>query len=94
MPIVVVKKANLGYVVDKVEGADLVDGAVRGDGTYGTDGTDLAQRMNALFYFYCLGHHELKNKAHNGLWRFYAVTVGLEGIGRTDGSYPLDSQHY
>ena len=24
--------------------------------------------MNTLFYFECLGHQELKNRAHNGLW--------------------------
>ena len=52
--------ANLGYVVDGAEGADWADGADRGDGT---DGTEMA-RMNALFYFDCIGHKEFKNNAH------------------------------
>ena len=30
--------------------------------------------MNTLFYCECLGHHELKNRAHNGLWLLYVVT--------------------
>ena len=34
----------------------------------------MALRMNALLYFYCLGHKEFKNIAHNGLWELYAVT--------------------
>ena len=49
--------ANLGYVVD---------GADRADGTDGTDVTEMA-RMNALFYFDCIGHKEFKNNAHIGL---------------------------
>ena len=43
--------------------ADWADGADRGDGT---DGTEMA-RMNALFYFDCIGHKEFKNNAHIGL---------------------------
>ena len=58
--------ANLGYVVDGAEGADWADGADRADGTDGTDVTEMA-RMNALFYFDCIGHKEFKNNAHIGL---------------------------
>ena len=35
--------------------------------------------MNTLFYFDCLGHQELKNKAHNWFW-----------VDGWDGSYPSD----
>ena len=35
--------------------ADWADGADRGDGTDGTDVAEMALRMNALFYFDCLG---------------------------------------
>ena len=49
-------------LVDEAEGADWADGA------------EMALRINALFYFYCLGHKEFKNIAHNGLWELYAVT--------------------
>ena len=45
--------ANMGYVVDGVQGADWANGADRGDGT---DGTEVALRMNALIYHYCFGH--------------------------------------
>ena len=53
--------ANMDYVVDRAEGAD------RGDGTDETDVAEIA-RMNALFYFDCIGHKvkEFKNKAQNG----------------------------
>ena len=43
--------------------ADWADGADRGDRTDGTDVTEMA-RMNALFYFDCIGHKEFKNNAH------------------------------
>ena len=47
--------------------------------------------MNALFYFDCFGHKELKNIAYNGLWDPYAVTVGwMDGMG----SYLLDCYDY
>ena len=36
--------------------------------------------MNTLFYIDCLGHQELKNIAHKGLWLLYSVTGG-----QTDG---------
>ena len=49
-------------LVDEAEGAD------------GADGAEMALRMNALFFFDCLGHKEFKNIAHNGLWELYAVT--------------------
>ena len=49
-------------------GADWAD---RGDGT---DVAEMALRMNALFYFDCVGHKELKNIAYNGFWELYAVT--------------------
>ena len=29
--------------------------------------------MNTLFFFDCFCHQELKNGAHNGLWKVYAV---------------------
>ena len=73
--------ADMGYVVDRVKGADWADGADRGDGTVGTDVAEMALRMNALFYFDCLGQKELKDIAYNGLWKPYAVTR----MGRTDG---------
>ena len=47
--------AIMGYVGDRVEGADWADRADRGDGTDGTDVAEMAIRMNALFYFDCLG---------------------------------------
>ena len=40
--------AIMGYVGDRVEGADWADRADRGDGT---DVAETALRMNALFYF-------------------------------------------
>ena len=43
--------AIMGYVGDRVEGADWADRADRGDGTDGTDVAETALRMNALFYF-------------------------------------------
>ena len=49
----------MGYVVDEAEGADWADRADRADRADGTDQTDVAEmalRMNALFYFDCLGH--------------------------------------
>ena len=55
---------NVGYVVDKAEGAHWADGA---DGTDETDMAEMALHMNALFYFDCLGHKECKNLAYNGL---------------------------
>ena len=45
--------------------------------------TGLRGLMNALFYFDCWGHKELKNIVFDGLWEPYAVTVS-----RMDGSYP------
>ena len=74
----VAENADMGYVVDGVEGADWADGADRDDGT---DVAEMALRMNALFYFDCLGQKELKDIAYNGLWKPYAVTR----MGRTDG---------
>ena len=59
--------ANMGYVVDEAEGADWADGADRADGTDETDVAEMALRMNALFYFDCLGQKELKDIANNGL---------------------------
>ena len=50
-----------------VDDADRVDWA---DGTDETDVTEMALRMNALFYFDCLDHYELKNVAYNGLLHF------------------------
>ena len=51
--------------------------------------TRLALRMNALIYFDCWGHKELKNIAYNGFGEPYAVTVGLmDGM---DGSPPSDN---
>ena len=51
---------------------------------------EMALCMTALFYFDCLGHRELRNIAHNGLWELYAVTVGwMGGCDGTDGSYPV-----
>ena len=41
----------------------------------------LALCMNTEFYFDCLGHQELKNIAHKGLWKVYAVTWS-DGTGR------------
>ena len=72
------ENADMGYVVDGVEGADWADRADRDDGT---DVAEMALRMNALFYFDCLGQKELKDIANNGLWKPYAVTR----MGRTDG---------
>ena len=69
--------ADMGYVVDEAEGAYWADGTDRTDEN---DVAEMALRMNALFYFYCLGHKEFKNIAYNGLWEPCAVTVG-----RTDG---------
>ena len=46
----------MGYVVDEAEGADWADGADRADGTDETDVAEMALRMNALFFFDCLGH--------------------------------------
>ena len=40
--------ANMGYMVDGVDRTD------------GTDVTEMALRMNAIFYFDCLGHKEFK----------------------------------
>ena len=59
-------------------GANWADGADRDEGT---DVAEMALRMNALFYFDCLGQKELKDIAYNGLWKPYAVTR----MGRTDG---------
>ena len=46
--------------------------------------SEMALRMNTLFYFECLGHKEFKNIAYNGLWELYAVTWsdGMVGDGR------------
>ena len=41
--------------------ADWADGADRGDRTDGTDVAEMALRMNALFYFDCLGAIGVKN---------------------------------
>ena len=42
--------------------------------------------MNGLFYSDGLGHQELENIAHDGLWEPYAITrMGWIGwMGRTD----------
>ena len=58
----------MGYVVEE---ADYFN---RADWTDETDVAEMALRMNALFYFDCWGHKELKNIAYNGLWELYAVT--------------------
>ena len=58
----------MGYVVEE---ADYVN---RADWTDETDVAEMALRMNALFYFDCLGRQELKNMAQYGLWELYAVT--------------------
>ena len=68
--------AIMGYLVDE---ADSADGA---DGTDETDVAEMALCMNALFYFEWLGQKDFKNRAYNGLWEPYAVTVGW--MGRTD----------
>ena len=47
---------------------------IAGLGADWADGAEMAQRMNALFYFDCLGHKELKNIAYNRFWELYAVT--------------------
>ena len=73
--------ANVGYVVDGVEGADW---AHRGDGTDGTDVAEMALRMNALFYFGC-SFHKFKNIAYIGLWGPYAVIWSDRWDPRTDG---------
>ena len=57
----------MGYVVDVPEGADWDDGADRVDGTDEADVAEMGLRMNALFYFDCLGHKEFKNVEYNGL---------------------------
>ena len=62
--------ANMGYVVDRVEGADWADEA---DGTDGTNGAEMALCMNVLFYFDCFGHKAFKNIAY-GPWELYPVT--------------------
>ena len=67
MGLIVAGIANMDYVVDRVKGAEWADGANRGDGTDGTDVVEMALRMNALLYFDCLGHKELKKTAQNGL---------------------------
>ena len=51
-------------MVDEAEGVDWADK------TDETDATEMALRMNALFYFDCLDHYELKNVAHDRLWHF------------------------
>ena len=53
----------------------------------------LTLSMNTLFYFDCLDHQELKNRAHYELLELYGVTrMGWKA--RTDGSYPLDCYDY
>ena len=49
--------ANMGFVFDGVHGTDRAerDRAEMGDTT---DVAEMALRMNALFYFECLGHKE------------------------------------
>ena len=49
--------ANMGFVFDGVQGTDRAewDRAEMGDTT---DVAEMALRMNALFYFECLGHKE------------------------------------
>ena len=69
----------MGYVVDEAEGADWADGAGRADGTEETDVAEMALRMNALFFFDCLGPKEFKNIAYNRLWKPCAVTVAWMG---------------
>ena len=66
------------YVVDQAEGADWGDGADRAEGTDETV-WHYAIRMNALFYFDCLGRKEFKNIAYNRLWEPYDVTVAWMG---------------
>ena len=61
--------ANMGYVVDRVGGLFWADGADRGDGTDGTDVAEMSVPINALFYFDCLGHKQLKNIASNRVRR-------------------------
>ena len=66
-------------MVDEAEGADWADGADRADETDVTDMAEIALHIKALFYFYCLGHKELKNIALGAV----AATVGwMDG---TDG---------
>ena len=43
--------------------------------------------MSTLIYFNCLGHHELKNGAHNDVWELYAVIQ--DGMGPMGGIIPL-----
>ena len=50
--------SNVGYVVDETEGSDWADGSDE------TDVAEMTLRMNALFYFDCLGYKELKNIAY------------------------------
>ena len=61
----------MGQLADEANGPDE------------TDVAEMALRMNALFYFDCLGRQELKNIAHNGLWIVYAVTWS-DGMGWMD----------
>ena len=72
----VAENTDMGYVVDGVEGAHWADGADRDEGT---DVAEMALRMNALLYFDCMGHKELKNIVYNGLWELYSVTAGWDG---------------
>ena len=59
----VAENADMGYVVDGVEGADWADGADRDDGT---DVAEMALRMNAQLCFDCLSQKEFKkNIAYN-----------------------------
>ena len=71
--------------------ADWADGADRGDGTDGTDVAEMALRMNALFYFDCLGAIGVKNiydiKMTMGLESFVLQLARMYG---TDESHPLD----
>ena len=71
--------AIMGYLVDRVEGAYWADGADRGDATYGADVAEMSIRMNALFYFDCLGHKELKNIAFDEVRRFMLWSDGWDG---------------
>ena len=48
--------ANMGYVVDEAEETYWADWVDRADET---DVAEMALRMDALFYLYCLGHKEI-----------------------------------
>ena len=55
------------------------DEGMRGMKAMGAEGAEMALRMNALFYFDCLGHQELK---HITLLALGALCCNLDGLFR------------